>query len=289
MNVVFIHGRAQQHLDPDKLQKSWEAALHRGFAGADLKDPGNYTVKFPYYGDLLDKLVQQVDAPLLTGVIPRGTLRPEDLEFRAALLRDIARGAGISDDEVLRHFQGDVRERGFLNEPWVQAILRALDKTPLGDASIDRFTRDVYAYLTFPGIREQLEAKVSGMLEDGPRIVIAHSLGTVVAYNLLAKASELVGVRLFVTLGSPLGIRTVCSRLKKPLAIPACAASWFNAFDTRDVVALFPLDTSNFPIFEGTIENFDQVKNHTENRHSIDGYLDDPVVARRIYDALTGR
>jgi pimeloyl-ACP methyl ester carboxylesterase len=287
VNLIFIHGRAQQHLDAGGLQKSLEATLQRGFNAAVLKSPP-FNVKFPYYGDLLDKLVQQVDAPLLTGVIPRGTLHQDDLAFRAALLLELAHGADISDQEILAHYDGDVRERGVLNEPWLQAILRTLDKSPAGDPSIDRFTRDVYAYLTFPGIREQVDAVVSEILEDGPCVVIAHSLGTVVAYNVLANTPKSVGVRLFATVGSPLGIRTIRKRVQKPLGKPACAGSWFNAFDTRDVVALFPLDSANFPIDE-TIDNFNGVKNHTENGHGIDGYLDDPVVARHIHQALTAQ
>lgn len=291
MNLVFIHGRAQQHLDAGELQNSWEAALKRGMQAAGLPDPPAFRVKFPYYGDLLDGLVQQVDAPLLTGVIPRGRLNKDDLEFRSAILLQIAKGAGISQTEILERYHADFplapKERGPLNEPWVQAILRSLDKTPLGDTAIDRFTRDVFAYLTFPGIREQIDAVVAPLLQDGPNLVVAHSLGTVVAYNVLAKTRDSVRVKLFATVGSPLGIRTIRGRVERPLAMPGCAASWFNAFDTRDVVALFPLDSTNFPI-DPAIDNFSGVKNHTENRHGIDGYLDDPVVARKIYEALVG-
>jgi hypothetical protein len=37
---------------------------------------------------------------------------------------------------------------------------------------------------------------------------------------------------------------------------------------------------------ESSIENYSMVKNHTDNRHGIIGYLDDPSVAKRITDAL---
>ncbi|MNP80307.1 hypothetical protein D3C76_1783670 [compost metagenome] len=62
-------------------------------------------------------------------------------------------------------------------------------------------------------------------------------------------------------------------------------SDWYNAFDTRDVVSLYPLDGANFPV-SGTIENNSMVRNHTDNRHGIDGYLDDTNVARRILDGL---
>ena len=58
--------------------------------------------------------------------------------------------------------------------------------------------------------------------------------------------------------------------------------------DNRDVVALHPLDTSNLPIYpeNPAIENKTDVRNRTDNRHGIAGYLDDAEVARRIYNAL---
>ena len=62
---------------------------------------------------------------------------------------------------------------------------------------------------------------------------------------------------------------------------------WFNAMDQRDVVALYPLDGTHFPI-DPAIENKTDVDNDTENRHGISGYLTDKVVAKRIYDALAG-
>jgi hypothetical protein len=54
------------------------------------------------------------------------------------------------------------------------------------------------------------------------------------------------------------------------------------------VVALYPLDPKNFPIDPAVpaIENKRDVDNDTDNRHGISGYLGDPVVARRIHDAL---
>ena len=56
--------------------------------------------------------------------------------------------------------------------------------------------------------------------------------------------------------------------------------------DDRDIVALYPLDTNNFPI-DPEIENNTDIQNHTDNRHGIVGYLNDKEVARRIYDVLT--
>jgi len=91
---------------------------------------------------------------------------------------------------------------------------------------------------------------------------------------------------MLMTLGSPLGIRAISARLHKPLVMPAAVNGWFNGRDPRDTVALFPLDTDHFDITP-KIEDYSEVDNFTDNRHSIDGYLADPQVARRIHAALS--
>jgi hypothetical protein len=61
--------------------------------------------------------------------------------------------------------------------------------------------------------------------------------------------------------------------------------------DTRDAVSLYPLDVQHFPLTPPVrpIENKIDVDNPTDNRHGISGYLGDPVVAKRIYDAVHRR
>ena len=115
-------------------------------------------------------------------------------------------------------------------------------------------------------------------------VVVSHSLGTVVAYSVLGSDPRRLKVPLFVTVGSPLGVRAIRDQLR-PLRYPSLVDGWYNAFDTRDVVALYPLDGTNFPVVP-SIENNSAVKNHTDNRHGIDGYLDDPAVAKRIIGTL---
>jgi hypothetical protein len=117
-------------------------------------------------------------------------------------------------------------------------------------------------------------------------VVVGHSLGSVVSYALLRREGQAQGwdVPLYVTVGAPLGVTAIKRRLR-PLSHPSCVGQWFNARDSRDVVALYPLDETNFPI-DPRIENKNDVANHTSNRHSIAGYLDDKDVARRIHDAL---
>jgi pimeloyl-ACP methyl ester carboxylesterase len=202
------------------------------------------------------------------------------------MVNEILEAQGIGADQVNVEFDGQPIERGPQNWRWVLAMLRVLDRTPLGSEAIDAITRDVWVYVTFGGVRAKIDAIVSAAIPDEPCVVVAHSLGTIVAYNVLSNRSASgLEVPLFVTLGSPLGMRAITARLNKPLATPPRVKSWFNARDRRDVVALHPLDPEHFDV-RPAIENHSGVDNFTDNRHSIDGYLADPQVARRIHTAL---
>lgn len=284
--IVFLHGRAQEDHDPDQLQQTWEAALARGLATARKPPLTDVEIVFPYYGDRLKVLVDQVNSPLITGILLRGDeqVQAGHEELRASMLAEMATGKLLPASEIEKNFDGQVRERGIQNWKWVQAILRTLDGTPTGSRLLDLVTRDVSVYLTYIGIRLQIDEWVSRQVPDGASVFVLHSLGTVVGYNILRQRRD-VQAPLLVTLGSPLGMRSLQTHLDPPMVRPGNPAEWLNARDPNDVVALFPLDGAHFPV-SPAVENKSDVDNTTDNRHSIDGYLDDPVVAARIYDAV---
>ncbi|MDX1628963.1 MAG: hypothetical protein R3345_09715, partial [Fulvivirga sp.] len=83
MKLVFVHGRAQQGKDPNKLQQQWEQAFDEGLENVGLERPSGLKIGFPFYGDELDQLINQLDAPLLTDVKIKGAkLETEEIEFR---------------------------------------------------------------------------------------------------------------------------------------------------------------------------------------------------------------
>jgi pimeloyl-ACP methyl ester carboxylesterase len=199
----------------------------------------------------------------------------------------LRKGAGISDAAVDAEYGNEPEPRGPQNWKWVQALARVLDKYGGKTTSdfIEQFLRDVYIYSYRGGVRNQIDAIVSAALTQEPAIVVGHSLGSVVAYNVLSTDKRIPQVPVYVTVGCPLAIRAVRSQFA-PIGFPRPpVSSWNNAFDPRDIVALYPLDQANFPV-NPVIANYANVNNHTDNRHGIDGYLDDPTVAGWILDAL---
>lgn len=287
MKILLVHGRGQAGKDATALKGEWLAGLERGCRTAGVTMPASTEmVGFPFYGDQLDSLVSEVDMPLGPGIAVRGGNDVDSgyLEFRRAVAEEVRVAAGIPDEDVLAEMPPGVRERGPQNWAWVQAILRAIDRhfPRVSDGLLELMTRDVWIYLTAPGVRDEIDAIVADALGSEPTVVVGHSLGSVVAYSVLRRG-QIHTVPRYVTLGSPLGLHAIRRRFT-PLKFPARVADWFNAYDPRDVVALRGLDSVSFPVTP-PIRNHRDVDNATKNRHGVVGYLEDPRVAREIVTA----
>lgn len=292
-SLIFVHGRAQERKEPAALKAEWIAALKEGLDKAGLSlDLPDHTVRFPYYGDTLEHL-SEAWAGKSPEVIVMGVAEgasEQERVFIEEMVRDLAESEGITQAQIDAEEQTLVVEAGIQNWKAVLAALRILQRVkPLGTAALFLATRDVYHYLGNPGIQTRIETGVTAALEGhGECVVVAHSLGSVVAYNVIARAgaSRSWSVPAYITVGSPLAVDPVKERLR-PLVRPAEMTTWFNAYDPDDVVALHPLDATHFPV-DPAVENFGGVHNETSNQHGISGYLSDPTVARRIYEALLG-
>lgn len=99
--------------------------------------------------------------------------------------------------------------------------------------------RDVYLLFYTPvgdAIRQRLRDQLTAAQ---PIAIVAHSLGTVIAYDVLRRVDTRVD--LLVTMGSPLGldqIRYELRRLDGNTAFPANVRRWLNVFDGLDPVTL---------------------------------------------------
>jgi hypothetical protein len=109
---------------------------------------------------------------------------------------------------------------------------------------IARFAAEVDRYLNLPDRREAARAVVAAQLaEYSPRIVIAHSLGSVVTYEALFDR-PMAPIDLLVTVGSPLGMPGVIFEKLNPApadglgAQPPGATRWVNIADPGDFVAV---------------------------------------------------
>ncbi|MGO4549525.1 S8 family serine peptidase [Lysobacter sp. 2RAF19] len=180
-----------------------------------------------------------------------------------------------------------------------------------GDALLRKLT-DLITGMALPDVqdflfewdhRKQMEDIFLQRLASGgaPFIVVAHSQGTMIAYDVLRQLSKAqADVRLFVTIGSPLGlppVRTVFEKWtkQKKLPFPPCVTKWVNVANTGDVVAFDPNLTDDIgPVPAGaSFENHQITRAErdanplfTGNAHSAMGYLSTPIVRQTVYAAV---
>lgn len=285
--LILIHGRAQEGKSESELISEWTKPL-RDALGSRETVLNDVEVVAPFFGDTLAHLTSTLGAAVPEDILVRGTaetINDDYRRFMAEAIEDILIREGISPEAISAYAGIEVTARGPQNWPWVLATLRFLDNIPgLDGDMIERCLRDVWIYLERSTVRKSINAIIEPAFDtDLPKVVIAHSLGTVVAFEML-KDQEALSIDQFVTLGSPLSL-SIVKRALAPVRHPSAVRNWFNARDERDVVALYPLSPPHF-VIEPQVTNHDGVRNRTSNSHGISGYLSDERTADVVHKAL---
>ncbi len=251
--IVLVHGIGQEQRSADLLESQWAPSLAGGVRAAgytELADslwrdarPGR--VRMAFYADLFRRADQQGDGTRLETA-------EQQLVFDALLAEVVGHAADRADtpadrreaDQARHLLAGDVPDRqglGALARPLLNAVLRIGPFARLGHAVAERFLvsalRQATRYLTEDELRVAAQQRLLDLLDVDTKVVIAHSLGTVVAYETLYRLDR--PLPLLVTLGSPLGMRTVIhDRLRpQPPTVPPCVRAWVNIADRDDLVA----------------------------------------------------
>ncbi len=283
MRLVFIHGVHEEDKAPATLRRTWEDALVSAWQSPGLSRP-DYALEMPYFGRVLADLTEHASRAGPTRTLrgwSNGVNRVEE-----ALIRDLAELFGLQAAHSCSELAEDLVRGELASREWVQGLLRFVESDVPGmGALLLRFARQVDAYLTSPEIRAAIDNIVRPSLLDGPAVIVAHSLGSIIAYRLLRESEGGAEVPLFVTLGSPLGIHVIKHHLSPPaLSVPPSVQAWLNATDERDCVALHArLDRHTF--VDG-IENVADVCHVSKNPHAITDYLGHKAVAGHIHAAL---
>lgn len=162
------------------------------------------------------------------------------------------------------------------------------------DALIHQVARDANArsmellarYVLDPAMREQVHQRLERHLDAGTRVVVAHSLGTVIAYQVLCTRPDLE-VDL-ITLGSPLGDADMVLGYLRPPAVdghgvwPAAVRRWTN------VAAEGDLATAACPRLSAVFG--DRVEDHLvyngRHAHDVEPYLNSAPTGAALADAL---
>lgn len=281
--LLLVHGRGQGDFAAQELLDLWVRSLSIGIGASVAELVAEFDVRMPFYGARLDQLTHGA-----AGLVQPGGTDPSAMPakndfalFQHAHVREVQQRHNLSDAKLRALGNGPGQAPTINGSSWVHAILRALDRIPgLSGEMLERLTYDVWLYMREQNVRAEINQIVEQHLKPGSRaIVIGHSFGSVIAYDILKDRRDIT-VPVFVTLGSPLGIHSIRQGLE-PVRHPQCVSEWFNAFDRRDLIAMYPLDAQTFPVTPNVV-NYDAVENRTTNAHGIFGYLSDPAVAAKI-------
>ena len=141
-------------------------------------------------------------------------------------------------------------------------------------------------YLTDSGLREAIRARIATSLDAGTRVLIAHSLGSVVAWEVCAGLQ--LDLPLLVTVGSPLAETTaVIPRLDPSARWPVKVQRWLNVTHQGDLQAFNP---RLGPAFSESgdrrrVEQHVTVSSH--DHHGVAGYLIEVEVGRAVMAAIS--
>ncbi|MFC1408170.1 hypothetical protein ACEZCY_02610 [Streptacidiphilus sp. N1-12] len=243
--IVGVHGIGQSGTSEEQLTRDWRKALGRGIA--EFTDLSGFPIalRVPHWTSLLvkgvDHLGPQDD--------PYGeSMTPEEEQFVAEALGDIV---GPQDLAYAEEQPLAVLGPPKLWSPRITRLLIAYDhRFPGGGGLVFvRRMREVRSYLTEPDLAANVRALVRDHVTATTSVVIGHSLGSVIAYDLFHHEDDAAGrtsgcllgpaVDTLITCGSPLGIPSVRRLMKikdsEHLHLPN-HVRWINVHDPDDVV-----------------------------------------------------
>jgi hypothetical protein len=274
VRIVGVHGVGNHRPESapaqaaTELARTWHGQLRPGLVDCP---PVDLTVV--YYAPYLNRIVAQAGADsvdhLTAGQHAALVAWADQL---GVLPGDVAQAAwSVPARMIVDRIAERRRLNAVLLRPFVATFLREVDgylRTP--DSAARRGARDAVARV----IRERR-----------PAVVIAHSLGSVVAYEALRAYPDL-SVDLLITIGSPLGMAgVVFERLAgcpdSPLGNrPPTVRRWVNVADPGDIVAVPRPFTRRFR----PDENHEREHIHPVDFHTAARYLSAGPTIR----ALTG-
>jgi hypothetical protein len=275
--IVGVHGIGQQLKGEEVLRSAWHPALADGIRRAGGRAPEAPELACAFYGDLFrakGKAVAAAGADV-------SDLDEMEMDLVASWWQEAARiDAAVVDPAT----QGKGRTPAFAQRA-LNALSNAKFFARISESAFIGDLKQVTGYMRDQAIFEQVQTRMRSAVTDQTRVIIGHSLGSVVAYEALV-ANPDWPVRTLITLGSPLGIRNIVfDRLRpKPGAWPGRVDRWVNVADNGDVVAL---EKQLSRVFGTRVE--DLLIHNGSHAHDISPYLTAAEVGKVIAEALRSK
>jgi hypothetical protein len=273
--VLGIHGIGQQYGSGPELTRGWWEALRGGLEVAGFRPTADglaeTDVRVGFFGDLFR---------------PKGAMAGGDPPYTPADLqpgpeRDLLQvwyEAAVAEDPSLGPPAGAMGPGTVAAQVMLERLLRSRSFARVAQRAFIGNLKQVTAFLATPDVKERVLQRVAEEVTPDTRVIIGHSLGSVVVYEYLARDRP-PQVELLVTLGSPLGIPNLVFERLTPAptggvgAWPGAVAGWVNVADADDKVALRKQLAPLFPGPDGGAGVQDRLVDNGDEPHAISRYL----------------
>ncbi|NMC38575.1 MAG: hypothetical protein GYA41_09655 [Bacteroidales bacterium] len=286
--IIGIHGLGNK--PPESLLKDWwQLSMIEGL------NTGNHNLKLPEFriaiwSDIL------YEKPL--DINEKDDNSPYFIDEKYIRAGDNFQITDHSTRKKVVDYLGKQMNRIFLNDDLT------MNYSFITDAIIGRYFKDLELYYSgeitngsssTQSYRELIRQRLCDKLikhRDDRIMLISHSMGTVIAYDVLTFMLPDIRVDTFVTMGSPLGLPVIMSNIAAELKMngknsnlitpPGIMKNWYNYSDILDKVAF------NYKLSDYYTQNDHGVKpvdllvtnnyeiNGIKNPHKVFGYLRTP-------------
>lgn len=277
-DIVGIHGIGQQYEGAHRLRQDWHPSLLDGLMAASCRHEPTPGLTVAFYGDIFRP-------PGKSLATPNYNWRDIDDETELRLLSSLYASVFPAEaTEVVTKWS---------TPSVVQRMILKLLGSPFWSGLSERVLiadlKQVSAYLNDEKIRTRIHERILENLKPETQLVIGHSLGSVIAYEVLHMLTGWAP-RHLITLGSPLGIPNLIFDAIRPSPIggvappPTGLESWVNVADSGDVVALIKKLS---PLFGYPVEDV-SITNGAK-AHDVSPYLTAAATGNAVCDALHAR
>ncbi len=299
--IIGIHGLSNK---PPKelLEKWWKQAICEGLKNVYSDDATDCKFELVYWADILhekplDETITDTDNPLFIDEPYK-----KGLSRRKYAVTEKKKKVNKSVLHFFSHF--------LLNKDL------SINYTYITDVIVHRYYKDLEAYYykkkeigkeeTF--IKDLIRKRLIRVLKkykNDEILLLAHSMGSIIAFDVLYSFEKEFNIDTLVTFGSPLAfpvvigkiaeeIKTEFPGLKKLKTPESVKSKWFNFSDIEDKVAIYDLLSSDFDknstgvkVVDFEVYN-DYKANKERNPHKSFGYLRTVEIAKVIFEFISG-
>lgn len=278
--IVCIHGRSNKP-EHGTLRNWWKSSIEEGLNESTMTSLGSIDLEMAYYAD-----IHYINGPVSNEDNNEPYRKAQEGSIRAYK-------EGVFDR--IKEVTGD----------WFDAPLDWLEEhshlfSALGRAVSKRLLKDLGEYYSNKDIRTKVNDRLKRLLlehKNDEIILISHSMGTIVAYEVLREIGrdrDHAGFILehFITMGSPLGLTVVKGNTlgeHKKLRTPSCVrGSWTNFSDPQDFVCLDSHLRDDYEpnSFSVSVKDILVCNDYPGNEHKSYGYLRTPEFSRHLASLL---